>query len=524
MRIGTILRFGTVVLPILLAGCADSVSGLRSVYGDETWSNDGLVATNYERGKHHFAQGRYGLAVKHFHTALARDPGSIKAMNALAASFDRLGRFDVAERLYLRALDQEPSSVQSLNNLGYSYLLQRRYELAMTYLRAAQVRDPASAMIAQNFQKAEAALDLKARSFVVAPVQSSDLLAGARGGDSPDTVQAEQVVHLWAVGVRSDVWIERSTPAVQRLITNPHPDMLLAARGAGVAPALASYRADTAAAARTTQPTPWEVTGGPRVSARLPAAPAPHGTASVSVSMPEDKPSRPADRHDGAVVAALKTDPTEFEVAPLGAPVSLLPTQDPTTFQVASLGAPVSLLPTQDPTTFQVASLGAPISLLPEEYPAEFQAAPREEVVVMGLEELLAIEQQVAALKAESRQADQIPALSFSDDEMPLVEVSNGTGRLTMALRMSGFLEAEGLDVVRLTNAEHYSHRETIVFYRDGWLEAAGTVAAVLPAEVDLQSDSDQQADIRIELGGDLLNFDRELFYVRRKSSSEPSG
>ena len=58
MRIETILRFGAVVLPIILAGCADSLSGLRSVYGDETWSDDGLVATSYERGKHHFARLR----------------------------------------------------------------------------------------------------------------------------------------------------------------------------------------------------------------------------------------------------------------------------------------------------------------------------------------------------------------------------------------------------------------------------------------------------------------------------------
>ncbi len=511
MRMGTILRFGAVVLPILLAGCADSLSGMRSVYGDETWSNDGLTATNYERGKHHFAQGRYGLAVKHFQMALARDPDSIEAMNALAASFDRLGRFDVAERLYLRALDHEPSSVQSLNNLGYSYLLQRRYELAMTYLLAAQIRDPANVMIAQNFQKVETALDLKARSFVAAPVQYGGPLASAQDRDSPDTDQPGQVVHLWAVGPRSDVWIERSKAAVQRLITNPQSSVFLAARDAGVAPALANYRTDTAAAARATQPTPWEVTGRSRVSAWLPAAPAP-----VSVSMPEVailpdvaptfeyEPSRQADRHADAVVVALKTDSAEFEAA--------------------SFGAPISLLPTRDPTTFQVASLGAPISLLPQDYPADFRAAPREQDVVMGLEELLAIEQQAAEVEAAFRQADQSPALSFSDAEMPLVEVSNGTGRLSMALRMSGFLEAEGLDVVRLTNAGDYRHQETTVFYRDGWLETAETLAAVLPAGADLQADPDQRADIRIELGGDLLNFDRELFYARRKSSSEPSG
>jgi hypothetical protein len=160
--------------------------------------------------------------------------------------------------------------------------------------------------------------------------------------------------------------------------------------------------------------------------------------------------------------------------------------------------------------------------LLPESYSAEILTAPRDEVVVMGLEELLAIEQVVAG--AEPGETDEAPALSFGDDQMPRVEVSNGTGRLSMALRMSNFLEVEGLDIVRLTNSGTYEHQETTIFYREGWLETAKTVAAVLPAEASLQSDPKQRADIRIELGGNLLNFDRELLYAQKKPSSEPAG
>ncbi len=499
MRIETILRFGAVVLPIILAGCADSLSGLRSVYGDETWSDDGLVATNYERGKHHFAQGRYGLAVKHFQMALARDPDSVEAMNALAASFDRLGRFDVAERLYLRALDQEPSSVQSLNNLGYSYLLQRRYELAMTYLRAAQVRDPASFMIAQNFQKAEAALDLKARSFVAAPVQSGDLLVGARDEDAPDTAEPEQVVHLWAVGVRSDVWIERSKPAVQRLITNPHPDVLLAARDAGVAPALANYRADTAAAALKTQPPPWEIVRGPHAGTTVPGVPEPAAPEPAVPTMPEvarqpDTPMAPRD------------EPLTW-AAPREEVVALVLDDGPTAVQFASLGA-------KSRPAEQIPAL-PPIDLQP--------AAWVEELQPIDVAPALA-ETQLAAWVEPAQPVAEVPVLQLGIVPTAMVEVSNGTGRLSMAWRMGGFLETEGVPVVRLTNADNYRYQETTVFYRNGWLETARTVSAILPTEVDLQADPDQRADIRIQLGGDLLNFDGELFHAQRKSSSEPSG
>ena len=51
---------------------------------------------------------------------------------------------------------------------------------------------------------------------------------------------------------------------------------------------------------------------------------------------------------------------------------------------------------------------------------------------------------------------------------LPLVEVANGTGRRYMAARVRGHLEAEGITVKRLTNADHYRHQETTIFYRRG--------------------------------------------------------
>ena len=93
-----------------------------------------------------------------------------------------------------------------------------------------------------------------------------------------------------------------------------------------------------------------------------------------------------------------------------------------------------------------------------------------------------------------------------------------------MALRVGGFLEDSGFAIGRLTNAEHFRHQQTTVYYRDSWLEQARWISAALPAGAKLEAAPDQAADIRIRLGGDLLNFDRELFYADKKSSSAPAG
>ena len=107
---------------------------------------------------------------------------------------------------------------------------------------------------------------------------------------------------------------------------------------------------------------------------------------------------------------------------------------------------------------------------------------------------------------------------------LPWVEVSNGTGRLDMAARIRDHLEAKGIVVKRLTNAGHYRHQETIIFYRSGWRAYAETLARMLPAVVDLDGHDGQESDVRLELGGDLLEFDRGLYYAVKRSNGANRG
>lgn len=96
------------------------------------------------------------------------------------------------------------------------------------------------------------------------------------------------------------------------------------------------------------------------------------------------------------------------------------------------------------------------------------------------------------------------------------VEVSNGNGVRHMARQVGLCLEKIGFEVDRLSNAEHFNHTETKIFYAPGHYKNACRLARELPdvnITTDLAEQSDQEYDIRILLGKDLVPFR----YVFRK-------
>lgn len=123
---------------LMASGCAADWSGDRMA-GRWSQTSPTLAAAQdpYELGKKQFAQGLYGMALKNFRVALVNQPKSLDRLNAVAATYDKLGRFDLAERYYARALGVDPDSVQTLNNIGYSFLMQKDYVSARYYLEQA---------------------------------------------------------------------------------------------------------------------------------------------------------------------------------------------------------------------------------------------------------------------------------------------------------------------------------------------------------------------------------------------------
>jgi hypothetical protein len=471
-------RIAAVFAPLALGGCAGLAGGGQYV-----------DLSSYDRGKLHYDAGHFGLAVKHFQSAVDRVPGSVEALNGLAASYDRLGRYDLAARYYGRALGADPDSIQTLNNIGYSYLLQKRFDLAVAYLRDAHSRDKKEPVVLANRKTAEAALqeaDLKGSAEV-----ARSKLAKAPPVRPAEVEEAKPAVRITVAAARLarrtapprgpvKPWIERTAPKIQTLVTQPQMALLGIAERAGISPQLAAYRPK--------QPKPADLLPD------LLAAPL----------VLEDGPSTGLESMILPEVTAVELNPHDpIEDAPMTP-------EEPRTAPAAGLV----------PTEVTVASLD-PLTGLGEDASLRSDAP-----VAPALAGLVPTEVTVASLDpvVPTRRIEDTMQPSPERGLLPLVEVSNGTGRLRMAARIRSQLEGDGIVVRRLTNADAYTHMESTIFYRAGWREYAEALARLLPAVIDVEGRDDQLSDIRLELGGDLLDFDRRLYYAVRRSSGAHSG
>lgn len=99
----------------------------------------------------------------------------------------------------------------------------------------------------------------------------------------------------------------------------------------------------------------------------------------------------------------------------------------------------------------------------------------------------------------------------------PTIEVSNGVGRGKLAARMRGYFQSTGQRIGRLTNASRFNHDKTVIFYRKGHAETAKRLADLLPIPVRISPTEKQAIDVRVRLGNDVLEFDKNILMKEHK-------
>jgi Tfp pilus assembly protein PilF len=94
------------------------------------------------------------------------------------------------------------------------------------------------------------------------------------------------------------------------------------------------------------------------------------------------------------------------------------------------------------------------------------------------------------------------------------IEVSNGNGTTGMARKVRDYLKTRGLEVSRLTNANHFNHRVSKIYYREGYEEAAINLAGQLPT-VDAMEETKRfdrpNIHVKLLIGKDLVPHQRSL-------------
>lgn len=193
------------------AGCSPESTWTGTVVGGldsgprKAWESD------FNRGKGNLASGYFGLALQEFKSALGKNPQSVRIMNALAVTYDRLGRHDLAELYYDHALAIDPGSSMTLNNVGYSMLTRERYEEALIYFERA---------LTQRQEPTETRLIVANRQLAL------DRLRVARQPQGGHEV-ARAAVETTAAPARDDCRSQRSNSVgrmgerVFALVTNP---------------------------------------------------------------------------------------------------------------------------------------------------------------------------------------------------------------------------------------------------------------------------------------------------------------
>lgn len=99
------------------------------------------------------------------------------------------------------------------------------------------------------------------------------------------------------------------------------------------------------------------------------------------------------------------------------------------------------------------------------------------------------------------------PSLNYSNGA---VEVSNGNGLTGMAGKSADYFRGYGFNIRRITNAKHFRFNDSVIFYREGYLQVAKELAKVIPGAHDMEKvDSLGRSSIgvRVLLGKDLVNM-----------------
>jgi Tfp pilus assembly protein PilF len=144
------LRFLILAWAIFLAACSSDYPKIRPLALDGNGAALTRFDQHYEAGKASLRNNRVGLALVLFEKALAIEPRSVAALNAIGAAYDELHHPALAAAYYAQALALEPRSADTLNNMAVSAMLAGKIDRARELFEAALDIDAANARIRAN--------------------------------------------------------------------------------------------------------------------------------------------------------------------------------------------------------------------------------------------------------------------------------------------------------------------------------------------------------------------------------------
>ena len=411
-------------------------------------SPGGNPESHYLLACYYQERGEHREALEEFKKAVLIDPGHAKAHSGMGISYDQLKDFVRAVECYERALALNPDLDGVHNNLGYSYLLQGRTDEAISAFKRAISRNGRDPQYHNNLGLA------------------------------------------YATQGRLDLALDEFKLAGDE--SNAHYNVARFYQERGLHQ-LAHYHFSMA------------LTLDPSFTHARLALKAMDALARIfKADLPADnKEDRPSD------IPSAKENESVTEEPLIVSDLSVVPVVSDPPHQAAE----VELKPVPE------AKSGVPEAIPPEMATAEAEgvclqeeSAPRESAPERSPSPVPRASQEKEPEAPLSRPQPDVTKASSSPLRGINVEVSNGNGVNGMARRVGRYLQAKGLEVTRVTNASHFNHRDSKIYYQRGYQEAATHLAEQLPSIQDVEETrpSDRpQVNVKVLIGKDLVQHQK---------------
>lgn len=379
---------------------------------------------------------KHRLAIEEFRSAVQSDPGNVSAHNRLGMSLDALGDYDGAADAYAAALKIDGNLDYVLNNLGYSYLLQGRPDLAVDNFEKAVALDG-------NKQRYHNNLGL---AYAECGRYDAALAAFKEGGDD-----ARAHSNMARFYYRNGLYEKAGTHFAWASILGPSDADTDKARTA--TDSLAQIHANSKRQLKKT--------------GILPA---------------QETEKQMAQYDDGGGFSTIPAGAIENRQIVAIDQAELAETSHD--FSNENDHRPIQSLPLA-----RRAGSGDDRSATGKTLEVE----PLETQDEAGVPEILSLE----ATNTE---------MGF--DNRVKIEVSNGNGVRGMARIVGNYLRINGIPAYRLTNADHFNHPRTVIYYREGFQDQASRVKCLLPGisgASHLVAAHLTREPIRVLIGRDLV-------------------
>ena len=166
------IRILAILSTLWVAACTSGFPAIRPLALTGSGATPSRFTQTYDAGKTSMRHDRVGLALVLFQKAVAIEPNSIAALNAVGTAYDELHHPELAARYYAAALALDPTSADTLNNMGVSAMVAGRRDEARDLFERALALDGENARIHANialFERTAKAAEPRVQS----PMRSS---------------------------------------------------------------------------------------------------------------------------------------------------------------------------------------------------------------------------------------------------------------------------------------------------------------------------------------------------------------